>query len=177
MTKRYRVLYIEDDPSLLELLQQYLEGHLDVTVDLCASAGGAEMMLNAHCYDLIISDVNMPVVFGTEIIEKVLQRDPEQPVMLLSEYTGGKTKEEADRIGVPLQRKFSSFESCDFERFLVKVQELLEKRPCAAQAEVIEKRREELREVSPLRLVSEEVECARKAYRARQSHTNPLPAF
>lgn len=167
MADKQRILYIEDDPSQLELLQMYLESHLDVTVDLCSSAGGAEMMLNAKCYDLVISDVNLPIVFGTEILEKVLQRDPSQPVMLLSEYANGKTKEEADRIGVPLQRKFSSFESGTFDEFLRSVRQLLAKRPCTFQTQADAGKAPERLLLPPLRLVSENVKCARASYAAR----------
>jgi DNA-binding NtrC family response regulator len=172
MSEKQRILYIEDDPDQLAMLQMYLESHLDVAVDLCSSAGGAEMMLNARCYDLVISDVNLPIVFGTEIVEKVLQRDPGQPVMLLSEYTNGKTKEEADRLGVPLQPKFSSFTSASFDEFIARVRELLAKRPCAFATKAEAEKAERLL-LPPIRLVSENVKCARVAYAARAGAQRP----
>jgi len=169
MNEKQRILYIEDNPEHLELLQRYLEMKLGVIVDLAASAGGAEMLLNARCYDLVISDVNLPIVFGTEIVEQILKRDPGQPVMLLSEHTEGKAKEEAERIGVPLQRKFSSFASGDFDQFLTYVRTLLSQRPCAFNTNADAEKAERML-LPPIRLVSENVQCARAAYRFRHAH-------
>lgn len=159
---KQRILYIEDNADQLSLVQSYLESHLDVIVDAASSAGGAELMLNSNCYDLIISDLNLPIVFGTEILEKVLERDPGQPVMLLSEYWEGKAKEEAARIGVEIQPKFSNFEVKDFESFIEQVTQLLAKRPCSTN-DAAYGRSERKRILTPIKLISENVSRCRAA--------------
>lgn len=126
MCKR-RILYIEDEPAILRSVQMLLELRLPVVVDPCMSAGGAELLLNRYCYDLVICDIGLPVVDGIQIIEKVLQRDPGQPVMLFSEYDSDETRAQAARIGVPVTPKFSVTPVDEFTRL---VSELLEKRPC-----------------------------------------------
>jgi CheY-like chemotaxis protein len=122
------ILYIEDDPVQLELVQKLLEHELPgVIVDVCCTARGAESFLNHRCYDVIVCDVDLPGELGTDIAAKILERDPGQPIHLMSEYTGHKVKEAAARIGLTLQRKFVDK---DPQEFVEDVKLLLTKRPC-----------------------------------------------
>jgi len=84
-------------------------------------------LLNTRCYDVIVCDVNLSGELGTDIAEKILERDPTQPIYLMSEYTGSKVREEAARIGLELQRKLSHK---DPDEFAEEIKKLLDKRPC-----------------------------------------------
>jgi len=123
-----RVLYIEDDPDQSSLVQAMLERRLPgVIVEVCCTAAGAESFLNHRCYDVVICDVNLPGELGIDIAEKILERDPDQPIYLMSEYTGSKFKVAAAEIGLDLQRKFSQK---DPEEFVADIERMLYQRPC-----------------------------------------------
>jgi DNA-binding NarL/FixJ family response regulator len=125
-----RILYIEDDPEQLVMVRALLEHSLPgVVVDVCCTAAGAEGFLNRSCYDVVICDVALPGELGTDIAEKILERDPQQPIYLWSEYTGPNVKADADRIGLELQRKFSEK---DPHVFVAEIRAMMIRRPCAS---------------------------------------------
>ncbi|HEX5889190.1 MAG TPA: PAS domain S-box protein [Pyrinomonadaceae bacterium] len=82
---RGRVLIVDDDQKILDLLVELLEleGY-----DVAAAADGAEGLELAHSFDpnVVVSDVVMPVVGGLELCRK-LKEDPRTayiPVLLIS---------------------------------------------------------------------------------------------
>jgi CheY-like chemotaxis protein len=164
---RQRILYVEDNPELLALVRLLLERDLPVSVDICATAYGAEGMLNQHCYDLIICDVNLPGELGTTVVEKVLDRDPEQPVMLITEYRSPEIKAEVDRLSakfekqVPLAPKFSEI-SCPLA-FVEKVRHALESNFCEERARA---NAEHCHPAGRISLTSDCVKAARRALAA-----------
>lgn len=122
------ILYIDDEPDQLEMIQSLLERALpSVMVEVCCTAHGAEGFLNSRCYDLVISDVAIPGELGTDIAAKILERDPQQPIYLMSEYTGEKVKEDAERIGLELHPKISQRGA---DEFIADIKRMIDQRPC-----------------------------------------------
>lgn len=127
--KAHAVLYIDDDPDHLAMVQMLLETRLNTLVDVATTSGGAEQMLNSRCYDLVITDVNLVGELGTTIAERLREAQPAQPVLLVTEYMHPGIIEDAGQIGltvinpgdsVPaiggLLRKFSQTELPEFQR-------------------------------------------------------------
>lgn len=56
----YRILYIDDEPALLEITRLYLERSGEFTVTACAGGHEALTLLEEAGFDLIISDYQMP---------------------------------------------------------------------------------------------------------------------
>lgn len=162
------ILYVEDNPELLELVRTLLESELAVSVDVCATAYGAEGMLNRKCYDLLICDVKLPGELGTTIVEKVLERDEDQPLMLMTEYRSDEIKQEAARISerfqrpVPLLPKFSEL-SCPLA-FVAQVRKALADNFCARRAR--NSNSPQQRPARRIRLTSEILTAARRAVAA-----------
>ena len=77
------VLIIDDDVSILELLRQRLTScgyRCDVENDgLCA----VQKMKNER-YDLLVLDINMPYIKGTELLTFAKKNDSETPVIMIS---------------------------------------------------------------------------------------------
>jgi len=78
-----RLLLIDDDPSLLEVLTLAFEdaGHLVVTA-LDGAAGFRA--IEAGGVELVVSDVNMPLVDGFSLCKKLRQRGNDVPLILLT---------------------------------------------------------------------------------------------
>ncbi len=126
---RYAILYVDDNPSHQGLIRQLLEMRLSAVVDLAQTAAGAEELLNRYCYDLLICDVNLSGELGTRIVERVLERDPEQPALILTAYLGEGVLRELERVGVPGLDKLEA--TADLEGFVSEVAALARRRPCA----------------------------------------------
>jgi PAS domain S-box-containing protein len=67
----YNVLYVDDEPSLLEIGKLFLEEGGQFIVDTITSAPAALALLNSKTYDAIISDYQMPEMDGIEFLKMV----------------------------------------------------------------------------------------------------------
>ncbi len=67
----YHILYVDDDPALLEIGKQFLEDGGQFSVDICPSASDALDLLASANYDAIISDYQMPGMDGIGFLKKV----------------------------------------------------------------------------------------------------------
>ncbi|NLV26999.1 MAG: PAS domain S-box protein [Methanomicrobiales archaeon] len=81
----YRVLYVDDEPGILELVQMYLESFGNMLVDICPSADDAGELVEKTAYDAIVLDYYMPDVNGIEFLKIVRQNGLECPIII---YTG-----------------------------------------------------------------------------------------
>jgi CheY-like chemotaxis protein len=73
MTKRvYRVLVVDDDPTLVETMRAVLEADFDVTT--CNSAREALELLTCEAFDVICADWQMPGIDGVEFFRLLSRR-------------------------------------------------------------------------------------------------------
>ena len=99
------VLYIEDDDILrdatLDAIEDYF-GHVE-------SARNGEVALqkykqyyeeNAVYYDVVITDINMPVMDGIELIEKIYALYREQSIIIVSAYSESDKIESLKHLGI-----------------------------------------------------------------------------
>ena len=84
MTKNAKILVVDDDSRLRELLTKYLyENHYKVE-DACDAEHAAKMLANSN-YDLIILDVMMPGKTGFEFAHEINSRGNNKvPILYLS---------------------------------------------------------------------------------------------
>src|SRR5437879_13901494 len=83
MSQQRMILVVDDAVGLLDVLRILLKGEgFDVTT---AQGGKAGLeALKANPPDIVLTDIKMPGVSGTEILAAVRDQDPETPVMLLT---------------------------------------------------------------------------------------------
>ncbi len=83
-----KVLIVEDDDQLRHLTQQILEEN---GYQVMSAANGAEALrLLQNCetgFDLVITDVVMPLMSGTELAEQIALLEPPPKVLYMSGYT------------------------------------------------------------------------------------------
>ena len=77
------ILLIDDDDSVRSCLEMAL---LQLGYDCVPSAGGEEVfqLIQAHQFDLILTDVDMPVLSGTEIVARCTIHHPDIPIIVMS---------------------------------------------------------------------------------------------
>jgi len=85
MTTNYRILYVDDEPALLEVVRLYLEKKKKFTVDTATSAGEAlEKVQSNPPYDAIVSDYQMPVMDGIEFLKVLRRRGDDTPFIIFT---------------------------------------------------------------------------------------------
>jgi DNA-binding response OmpR family regulator len=95
MSRVPRVLVVEDEQDIAALIKHALERSGDAQVDVVGSGDTALRAVADHAPDLVILDVNLPVMSGTEVC-RVMRTRPESaqtPIIMLTARTS-----EADRV-------------------------------------------------------------------------------
>jgi len=80
----FRILYVDDEPALLDLGKIFLELSGQLLVDTVSSAEDALGRLLQQRYDGIISDYQMPGKDGIEFLKYVRSRYPDLPFILFT---------------------------------------------------------------------------------------------
>jgi PAS domain S-box-containing protein len=84
MTEKIRVLYVDDETSLLELCKLFLERSRDFTVTIATSAPEAIRMLEKERFDTIISDYQMPEMDGIEFLKHLKAEGNTTPFIIFT---------------------------------------------------------------------------------------------
>ncbi len=80
-----KILIAEDDPHMQKLLQLFLQNY-QADLDFVGNGRIAEKRFLEKSYDLLITDLQMPEVDGTTLIQNIRKRDNLIPVIILSSY-------------------------------------------------------------------------------------------
>lgn len=95
-----KILTVDDSASMRAMVTFTLKGEM---YDVAEAVNGAEGYNKAMAdeYDLIISDVNMPVMNGLEFVSKVRQEDKYRftPILILTTESGNDLKQKGKAVG------------------------------------------------------------------------------
>ncbi|MCU0695912.1 MAG: sigma-54 dependent transcriptional regulator [Myxococcaceae bacterium] len=93
-----RVLVVDDDPQLTETLALGL-GQRGFVVSTAQRADEALTTLEATAVDVVLTDINMPGLGGLEFAERVAERHPDTPVVVLTGFGSFEAAVAAIRAG------------------------------------------------------------------------------
>ncbi|MEI7434910.1 MAG: PAS domain S-box protein [Methanomicrobiales archaeon] len=79
-----RVLYVDDELSLLDLGKTFLERGGVFSVETCSSVNDARERLRNQDYDLILSDYQMPETDGLEFLKELRASDNRTPFIIFT---------------------------------------------------------------------------------------------
>ena len=79
------ILYVEDNDDLRETIGLLLEGEGREIVT-CADAEAALALFQTRSFDVLVTDVSLPGLSGTELARRVLALDPQRWIVLCSGY-------------------------------------------------------------------------------------------
>jgi two-component system copper resistance phosphate regulon response regulator CusR len=119
-----RILLVKDEKKVADIIARGLKAErfaMDVSHD---GQNGWEMA-DAYNYDLIILDLMLPSLSGTEILQKVRRKNQEVPILILTARDGMADKIKNFEVGADdyLTKPFA------FAELLVRVKALLRRGP------------------------------------------------
>ena len=96
-----RILFVEDEPSLQVSGQQILK-HLGYVVTTCESSSDALNQFKQYFkeFDVVITDMTMPGMTGDVLARKIIEIEPNIPIILCTGYNKHITEESAKDIGI-----------------------------------------------------------------------------
>ncbi|MBI5868540.1 MAG: response regulator [candidate division Zixibacteria bacterium] len=85
-SKERKILVVEDNPNMSSLLADMLEVF---AVQSVRATDGEDALrkLGEESIGLVISDLRMPKMNGTELLSAIKDKDPNMPVVLISGYS------------------------------------------------------------------------------------------
>src|SRR5262250_288397 len=83
-----RILFVDDDPQLLSGLGKALRKHRHRWTMVFADSGDAALAeIHRATFDVVVSDMRMPVMDGAELLAQIRDRDPSTIRMILSGFS------------------------------------------------------------------------------------------
>lgn len=98
---RERILFVDDNASLVEVTRKTLE-RLGYRVEGATSPVEALQIFEdrPEAFDLVISDMSMPQMTGSQLTQRLLNLRPDLPVILCTGYSEMISRESAREIGI-----------------------------------------------------------------------------
>jgi two-component system, NtrC family, sensor histidine kinase HydH len=135
-----RILVVDDEEKSRELCADFLEEGGYREIDAAGDGGQALALLEKKPYQLVLSDINMPVMDGLKLLRAAKDRFPATEIILMTAYGGLQSALEALRLGAYdyITKPFTQ------DSLLASVRRCLEKQALAqqlrsAQEELIQK--------------------------------------
>jgi DNA-binding NtrC family response regulator len=94
-----RILVVDDEPNMLRLLHTILTGKTGYEVVTTNNPLEVDKLLQEEAFDLVITDLKMPLVDGLDLIDMVKKVDAKLPIIIITAYGTTETAEEAVQKG------------------------------------------------------------------------------
>jgi DNA-binding response OmpR family regulator len=97
-SRRRTILVVDDEPEMQALFERILSAE---GADLLGARTGAEALAIARRtrLDLVILDIKLPDVSGTEVLRRLRKRDESLPVIMVTSYGSADTVCTSMRLG------------------------------------------------------------------------------
>ena len=93
-----KVLVIDDDPAFNKMLSHFLERN-NFQVVSAHSANTALLEIERESFDLVLTDFRLPGMDGLELIRTIKSKNPELPVILITNYADVRTAVNSIKFG------------------------------------------------------------------------------
>ena len=110
MTSSLRLLCIDDEPLLRELLRELLEMHHHKVQTADGGQAGLDAFHEAKSlgqpFDVVITDLGMPEVNGRQVAEKIKAESPQTPIIMLTGWGAmlEENGEGVDKVNIVLSK-------------------------------------------------------------------------
>ncbi len=111
------ILYVEDNDDLREAVSLLLESEGREIVS-CATGEAAMAEVEARTFDVLITDVSLPGMSGTELAQHLLSQRPDQRVVMCSGYGASKG---VTALGPHVRWMTKPFDMEDMEKVLAEL--------------------------------------------------------
>lgn len=84
MTAKRRVLVIDDDPDLRDMLSEQLQVHEEFVTEAAATGSEAIERATKDYFDVILLDIGLPDMDGREVCRRLRQGGVKSPILMLT---------------------------------------------------------------------------------------------
>jgi two-component system, NtrC family, response regulator AtoC len=99
MSKKHRILVVDDEESITYLVKTELEDLPDFEVDTALGGSDAFKLIQEKVYDVVLLDVKMPRISGVEVLKHIKEHAETTQVIMLTNIVDVKTAIETTKLG------------------------------------------------------------------------------
>jgi two-component system, NtrC family, nitrogen regulation response regulator NtrX len=136
------ILLIDDEKSIRNVLKDILQ-HEGYRVEEAADGEQGLKLLAAQSFDLVLCDIKMPKMDGLEVLEQIMQLQPDVPVIMISGHGTIETAVDAVKKGA-----FDFIaKPPDLNRLLITIRNALDKNTLVKETRVLKKKVHRVQEI------------------------------
>ena len=94
-----KILIVDDELDMLELLRMIIKEKTPYEVTTTNNPLEAIELAKQGGFDLVITDLKMPVLDGLEVLDAIKKEDPDRPVIFITAYATVEAASEAIQKG------------------------------------------------------------------------------
>ena len=94
-----KILIVDDEQDVRDMLGNNLPKHFACETILAADGYEAIRLFDKHKIDLILLDMRMPGINGSEVIKEIRKKNTTVPIFVVSAWEGGPVEEHIKEIG------------------------------------------------------------------------------
>lgn len=152
-----KILVIDDERSIRNTLKEILE-YEKYEVEVAQTGMEGLNLLEEQKFDIVLCDIKMPEMDGTEVLDKVMEKWPEMPVVMISGHGNIDTAVDAIKKGA-----YDFIEKpLDLNRLLITIKNAFEKKDLVVETislrQKVSKSYEIIGETKPIQDVKEMIE-------------------
>lgn len=99
LLKQFSVMHVEDDTSVRESLMRFLKRRFETIYSAKDGAEGLEIY-KEHKPDIVITDIQMPVMDGVEMSRLIKEINPEALIIVTTAFNEKPYMEKTEEIGI-----------------------------------------------------------------------------
>ena len=84
--KKYKIAVVDDENEILSMLQKFLSRNEKYTITTYSNPITAIANID-DSYDLVLMDIMMPQMNGLDALEKLIEKNSEQKVIMMTAYS------------------------------------------------------------------------------------------
>ncbi|QGG46471.1 response regulator [Heliorestis convoluta] len=101
LSQQMHVLYVEDDKTIQKQMEVLLNKFFaTVTVANDGTMGLRQYQQNINAYDIVLSDISMPMMNGLDMARAIKEINPEQMILLISAHNDSVNLQKASALGI-----------------------------------------------------------------------------
>jgi DNA-binding NtrC family response regulator len=136
------ILIIDDEKSIRHVLNDILQ-HEGYQVDEAPDGEQGIKQFSSKSYDLVLCDIKMPKVDGMDVLQQIMEMNPEVPVIMISGHGTIETAVEAVKKGA---FDFIS-KPPDLNRLLITIRNALDKNTLVKETRILKKKVSGIQEI------------------------------
>ncbi len=112
---KYSIAIVDDEVEILDMLNRFLSRNPKFSVTTFSNPLSALSSNSGTNYDLILLDIMMPQMNGLEVLEKLIEKNSEQKVIMMTAYSTLDKVLKSHKIGATnyIMKPFSSLDSLE----------------------------------------------------------------